>query len=43
MHPTSPAVPDVMITGRGGEWLPKLAARLIADAAPRDGNKPMLS
>ena len=32
MASTSPALPDVMITGRAGEWLPKLAARLIAQS-----------
>ena len=36
MHPTSPATPDVMLTGRAGEWLPRLAAQLIASAAPRE-------
>lgn len=37
MHPTSPAAPDVMITGRAGEWLPKLAKRLIDEKLARDG------
>ena len=44
MHPTSPAMPDVMLTGRAGEWLPKLAKLLLqakkadqkaSDATPR--------
>ena len=29
MHATSPAMPDVMITGRAGVWLPRLAALLL--------------
>lgn len=32
MASTSPALPDVMITGRAGEWLPRLAKRLIEGA-----------
>lgn len=32
MHPTSPAMPDVMICGRAAQWLPRLAERLIVEA-----------
>ena len=40
MASTSPALPDVMITGRAGEWLPKLAARLIAQSGARPPSTP---
>ena len=40
MHPTSPAAPDVMITGRAGVWLPQLAERLIEEKIKRDPPPP---
>jgi NAD-dependent deacetylase len=42
MHTTSPAAPDVMITGRAGEWLPRLAALLLGrdELAPSRWSSP---
>lgn len=40
MSATSPALPDVMLTGRAGEWLPRLVARLIAQSGHAPGASP---
>ena len=42
MHPTSPAMPDVMICGRAAQWLPRLAERLIAAADEHADRQPSL-